>query len=207
MAKVKPARGPKGLPNRHLHARISYLYQAVNYLSTATESKTHGNSAVSVAEKQAHTEQEEDGVAQQKKESNADSMETDSDNAKSRADVKQKILTDSAGGTLRLKPALYLAPHIRSVSLKSQIRLSRDIKRSLCKRCNMLLVPGKTSTEKIENLSYEGQKLWADVLVVECKTCGAGKRFPVGAKRQLRKAPREAPTAIEPEDGKGKVAI
>ena len=74
--------------------------------------------------------------------------------------------------------------------MKSQIRLSPAIKRSLCKRCDALLVSGSDSTSRLENKSRGGKKPWADVLVVTCNSCGTVKRFPVGAKRQSKRAER-----------------
>ncbi|KAF2190518.1 Rpr2-domain-containing protein [Zopfia rhizophila CBS 207.26] len=83
-----------------------------------------------------------------------------------------------------------LASHCCAVSLKGQVRLSADLKRSICKTCNAILIPGRSSTHAIENRSKGGIKPWADVLVIECKLCGSKKRFPVGAKRQQRKSER-----------------
>ena len=86
--------------------------------------------------------------------------------------------------------ALQLASHLRAVSLKGQVRLSADIKRSVCKTCNSILITGRTSTHVLENKSHGAKKPWADVLEVECTLCGSKKRFPVGAKRQHRKSER-----------------
>lgn len=86
----------------------------------------------------------------------------------------------------------YLTSHLRSVSQKSQIRLAQDLKRTLCKRCNCYLEPSDTAIEVVENSSKGGQKPWADVKVINCKACGTVKRFPVGAKRQGKKAHRIA---------------
>ncbi|KAL1960508.1 hypothetical protein VTO42DRAFT_7807 [Malbranchea cinnamomea] len=83
------------------------------------------------------------------------------------------------------------ASQLRSVSLKSQLRLSRDEKRSLCKRCDTLLVAGTSCSEEIENKSRGGKKPWANVLVVTCWTCGAQKRFPQTQKRSLRLVERK----------------
>lgn len=70
--------------------------------------------------------------------------------------------------------------HLRSIAMKSVIRLDPSIKRKICKRCDAFLVPGVSCTECIENKSKDGKKPWADVLIVECGACGAVKRFPVG---------------------------
>lgn len=73
-----------------------------------------------------------------------------------------------------------LISQMKGVSRKSVIRIQKEIKRTVCKVCDELLVDGKTSLEKTENRSKNSAKPWADVLVVECQTCGTSKRFPVG---------------------------
>jgi RNase P subunit RPR2 len=97
--------------------------------------------------------------------------------------------------------------NFRSVARKQVLRVDSPIKRTICKRCESLLVPGVTSEHRIENKSKDGKKKWADVLVVECKACGTVKRFPVGqdehrAKRKLLKKPKEEPVAETGKKGK-----
>ena len=72
-----------------------------------------------------------------------------------------------------------LLTHLRCVSRKSQIRLQPKVKRTICKRCDALLIPGKTSSESIVNSSKGSQKPPADVLEIRCKKCGTVKRFPM----------------------------
>ncbi|KAF2036135.1 Rpr2-domain-containing protein [Setomelanomma holmii] len=86
--------------------------------------------------------------------------------------------------------ALRLGSDLQQLSRKAQIRLSIDFKRTICKACNTILVPGRTATQTIENLSRGGKKPWADVLVLECNICGGKKTFPVGANKQSRKSQR-----------------
>lgn len=68
--------------------------------------------------------------------------------------------------------------HMRGVSLKTQTRLPITVKRSHCKRCDTLLLPGVNCTHEVTNSSRGGKKPWADVLVVRCLVCRAEKRFP-----------------------------
>ncbi|KAI9682521.1 MAG: hypothetical protein M1829_000314 [Trizodia sp. TS-e1964] len=90
----------------------------------------------------------------------------------------------------------HLISQMTAVSLKTQIRLSPAIKRSICKTCSTILIPGHTSTIEIQNPSRGGKKPWADVLVQKCCMCGAEKRFPIGAMRQKRSPGRlKAPEA------------
>lgn len=95
-----------------------------------------------------------------------------------------------------LGPSCHLISQLRSVSLKGQIRLSQAMKHSICKRCDALLVPGNTSSTRVENKSRGGKKSWADVLMVTCHSCKALKRFPVGAKRQRRRPHRASDTKL-----------
>lgn len=147
-------RPPKSIPNRHLHARTTFLYQAATYLTlqaTAAQSDT------------------------------ALSVDTTTSGSERQAASKQT----------HISPALQLGSHLRSVSKKGQVHLSSNIKRTLCKRCNAILIPGRTSTHRIENKSKGALKPWADVLEIECDICGAKKRFPVGAVRQTKKKQRD----------------
>ena len=76
--------------------------------------------------------------------------------------------------------ATRLLTQVRGVCRKSQIRLGPKFKHTFCKRCDSLLVPGRTSSERIVNASKDGKKPWADVFEIQCSTCGTVKRFPVG---------------------------
>ncbi|KAF2810031.1 Rpr2-domain-containing protein [Mytilinidion resinicola] len=175
MAKAKEPKGRKSIPNKHIHARVSYLYQAASYLSLQTPDSGQ------------HKEIKE-GIQPRGDTPNATASSTK---------IFYESETDHEGQTqhaTRKSPqsglALFLVSQLRSISQKSQVRLSHDLKRSLCKSCNALLVPGRNSTTSIENASRNGKKPWADILVIECQTCGSKKRFPVGSKRQARKSGR-----------------
>jgi ribonuclease P protein subunit RPR2 len=83
-----------------------------------------------------------------------------------------------------------LISDLRSVSLKGLMRMSPDMKHSICKNCQTLLMEGTTCTAQVENQSKGGKKPWADVLVRKCNTCGLKKRFPLAAERQARRPRR-----------------
>ncbi len=97
--------------------------------------------------------------------------------------------TASRSSPLEQKPAApssreatRLLSHLRGVSRKSQIRIASDVKHSICKRCDGILLPGETSSAVVTNSSRNGRKPWADVLELRCEYCGTAKRFPVGMK-------------------------
>ena len=174
----------KPIPNKHLHSRVSYLYQAACHISSQTSPDAGSSKAQDLG-----------------------ATTTGTEGALNLADNEHKESTRS-GRSTAFPPGLshYLVSHLQSVSRKSQVRLSKDVKHSICKRCSTILIPGETSTSRIENLSRGAKKPWADVLVIKCEVCEAQKRFPVGAKRQPRKKDRlqtkksHVPVASKKED-------
>lgn len=115
----------------------------------------------------------------------ASSSQTDTEQASVAAqNLSRKMITD-----------------LRAVTLKSQVRISPALKRTICKYCDTLLVEGQTCSSSVENKSKGGKKPWADVLVIKCHTCGRAKRFPVSAERQKRR-PQRASTDTKVADSK-----
>lgn len=176
-------------PNKHLHSRISFLYQAATYLNKACDNGLNVHCRESLFLESPDLDVEKQDLL--------DSRE-DTDTTQKKSTI---ILTEQLDGFLQahpVKPSLSgkagssrrLLSHLRGISLKSQIRLTPNMKHSVCKRCDSLLLAGNTSNSLIENKSRGGKKPWADVLVVTCNLCGMEKRFPTGAARQLGKAER-----------------
>ena len=178
------ARAHKGLLQKHLHSRISYLYQAAIYLS-GTTGKAQTCESNSGKEKQlVNNHGEAAGMSEAASERSlpiAPSTQEEGTPA-----LGERSMLQAQSGALPRQ----LLTHLRAVSLKGQIRLSPNMKHSICKRCDLLLVPGNSATTYMENKSRGGKKSWADVLVITCNACGTAKRYPVGAKRQLRKKKR-----------------
>ncbi|KJZ75796.1 hypothetical protein HIM_04953 [Hirsutella minnesotensis 3608] len=92
---------------------------------------------------------------------------------------------------------------MRAVTLKTQIRQSQGLKRTICKFCDTLQVEGQTCQSSVENLSKGGLKPWADVLVIRCGTCGNAKRFPVCGERQKRKGLRSPKSERKQDESTG----
>lgn len=157
MAKAKTSKGESAnIPNKHLHARLSFLHQAATYLAVA------GNVKASEPQTKSTSNEARNGSEYQT--------------------ADPSTLCEKANNHHGLE-AMRLLSQLRGVSRKTQIRLAPTMKHTLCKRCDSLLVPGKTSTERVVNESKDGRKPWADVLEIECVKCGTIKRFPVGMSR------------------------
>ena len=190
MAKAKDKAIKGGQTQRHLRSRISYLYQAAAHLAE-NANKRIGNEAFQVIK---------DGKSSEEKDPSLVTESTIEPNF-----AKPTTKTDDGGELLARKhcrrnptaPTSELLTHLRAVSRKSQIRLTPDIKNSICKRCDNLLLNGSTSTSFVDNQSRNRSKPWADVLVVMCTTCGTAKRFPAGARRQLKRRKRPKLPKVE----------
>ncbi|KAL1965185.1 hypothetical protein VTN77DRAFT_5939 [Rasamsonia byssochlamydoides] len=176
------AKGKGGGAQSHLRARISYLHRAAAYLQSA-------HTAVSRSEGST--------------ENNAGETNTTHDNTPSRATRRVPEIVENDGmveemmsqkensvrvSELRL-PRHYIS-QMRGVSLKTQLRLPIEVKRSFCRRCDILLVPNVTCVEEIRNASRNRKKPWADVRVVRCTACGTEKRFPLTEKRSKKLSER-----------------
>ena len=151
-----------GEPNKPMRARLDYLQEASTYMHEAV----HGRPA-----------------------------EAPPSEAAVIPGVNYTVAAVSNNQQAQAQPSAaqrHFSSQMKKVSLKSKpkVRVPRNVKRMLCKHCHTRLDSASTSEAYMENHSRGGRKPWADVRVVSCKSCGTKKRYPVGAKRQLRKAQR-----------------
>ena len=178
---MKAETGTSNAPNKHLHSRVSYLYQVALYL---TQLQFSGQIQ---SEKGLNTLISEELLTEP---SMFGSPVTDpvvllhhalisSQHAQKSQRESSHCDNFASSSTVR-----HTLSHLRRVSHKSQIRISKVMKHSICRRCEAALIPGFTSRAYIENKSRKGKKPWADVLVITCDACDFPKRFPVGAMRQ-----------------------
>lgn len=188
---MKADKKTNGVSQRHLYSRISYLYQAATHLMNARPEEGLGTTPTTT--KNTFLGPEPSQAKDNNQDINVEAPEISQN-------VSHSSITQCS--TKAYGPSRHLISQLRSVSLKGQIRLSPTMKHSICKRCDALLVPGRTSSTHIENKSRGGKKPWADVLVVTCHACSAVKRFPVEAKRQSRRPLRAGRQAIKQEKRK-----
>jgi ribonuclease P protein subunit RPR2 len=198
MGKAKTSKGSNGSQNTLQHARISYLHRVAVHLSEAIES-AESTASAPILNKE-HNEAPKTTNAQSST-GGIQSLEATSFISKG-LDHKEHDQPSSHIPTHTFHPYHRLPRRflhdIRAISLKSQIRLPQSVKRSICKRCDGLLIQGITSTETSENRSRKHKKPWAETLVQSCNSCGAERRFPVGARKQTRRSKRDANSNLAP---------
>ncbi|KAB8294991.1 hypothetical protein EYC80_006940 [Monilinia laxa] len=125
MAKPQAAKGVSKVPNKALYSRMSYLYQAATYLAV----QDNGNQNWSI-----------------KGGASDPSME----------DVMQCDTKVDANFTGSCQPlSRRLISELRSVSQKGLMRMSPEMKHSMCKNCQTLLMEGTSCTALIENKTLE----------------------------------------------------
>ena len=182
------AKTQKGPAQRHLHSRISYLYQAATHLARSVDQLQVRTDCLNIeAKEQSKPDEELQCAVTSSKAISGLGLPKPATEIVNRV---RKICTHSDRHFGKLSHSRQLVVQLRAISLKSQIRLSPAMKHTICKRCDSLLIPGSTCTSYMENNSRGGRKPWADVLVTTCAGCGTAKRFPMGAKRQLPREPR-----------------
>jgi len=190
-----------GVPNKHLHARISFLQQAATYVALQGQDagserlqKPFSEPATSSADAEACYSKPDEPTRPAAKPGVPFPAQNEQGLSTRQTGTDQSVIADPT------TPALYMRagglPHhlisnLRQVAQKSTIRLHSSVKRTLCRVCNAVLVEGQTCQKSMENTSRGGRKPHADVLVLKCIACGAKKRFPVGAVRQGKKGLRE----------------
>ena len=69
------------------------------------------------------------------------------------------------------------------LSKRTLTKLSPSVKRTICKKCHVMLIPGMTMSIRIENNSKSHDPK-NDVLAYRCLTCGECQRFPIGMDRE-----------------------
>lgn len=161
-----------GVPNRPMYSRISFLYQAATYLAASdTQTQTQSTQKFPLTE--------------------GATVDVDMDvNDNINSDIADSQSNKPTPGARNMSRRLL--SQLRATTLKSQIRVNPEIKRSICKYCDTLLIEGQTCSSIVENKSKGGKKPWADTLVVKCQTCGREKRFPVNTPKQKRRPLRDS---------------
>lgn len=178
MAKAKAENGVKRVQNRHCYSRIAFLHQAAQHLASKQFLLDPNPQLVNTAQNKDKPLYAVASVSTQAEEKSAS---TDG--------IKQATMLQAVDG---FGLSRRLASHILTVSRKVSVRASREMRRSICKRCSSVLIPGQTADHKVENKSRGGLKSCADVMVVTCSACGFEKRYPFGAQRQPGKKDRVA---------------
>lgn len=186
----------KPVPNKHILTRISFLFQAAQYLANLQSTTLSELETPTSRIKSQETEMQSERTLLPRRIQNSEHS-SENKNDEHIDDPESRDLTSQHTRNNSGLPR-ELASQILTISRRSVAKGSREIKRSICKRCTSVLMPGQTAEHRMENQSRGGRKPWADILVVTCLACGMEKRYPVGAPRQAKKKHRKFEAQAEP---------
>ncbi|MCD6402785.1 MAG: ribonuclease P [Candidatus Aenigmarchaeota archaeon] len=65
---------------------------------------------------------------------------------------------------------------LRKIGLRYNVRLPKDIKRSICKECNTILIPGKTAKVRLDSKKK--------TVIIKCLECGKIYRYPYSKEKE-----------------------
>jgi len=188
MGKAKAKKADGHIPQRHLRARISYLHRAAAYMHSLSPGKPPQPRDENYEESPSRGASQ---ILHGELTTGASQITEEPSSLHATPNLHQGHKGNDALHVVGFGQSHRFVSHLRAVSLKSQIKLSAEMKHSICKRCDSHLVVGSTATRSTENQSRGGKKPWAEVHVISCNTCGVKKRFPVAAKRQPRRDVRK----------------
>lgn len=179
MAKSKSKKDGKNAQS-HIRARLEYLRQAAAYFQEASQQPSG----------------HKDPNAGTRNAQGTDDLTSNMADTSREHEATPLVSSQQAGQSPLTNISRVCVSQMRSVSMKTQNRLPVELKRSLCKRCDTLLVPGVNCSREIRNASRGGKKPWADVLVLRCSVCQTEKRFPQTEKRSKKLAERRKETNL-----------
>ncbi|KAF9073627.1 RNAse P Rpr2/Rpp21/SNM1 subunit domain-containing protein [Rhodocollybia butyracea] len=159
---------PNSVSNRDVIQRLNFLYQASVYLNnvhSASASSTLPSSAPSTST--SHPTSDLSGSSNGK-----------SKNKKPRK-KKTMMLNDLSRSYIET---------MKTVGTKTTVQLDPSVKRTLCKGCNMVLIPGSTASVRTKRSSNHGH-----IMVYTCTACKHLYRIPAAPIL----APGEVPSASQ----------
>ncbi|KAF8070048.1 RNAse P Rpr2/Rpp21/SNM1 subunit domain-containing protein [Lyophyllum atratum] len=164
--------------NRDIIQRLNFLYQASVYLNTVP-SQQQSSSTVSNAVPIPSTTPNavSDGTTREKKEGKK---------PKKRANAAKRAVTASD------LARTYIAT-MKIVGQKTTVKIDPAVKRTLCKGCNMTLIPGTTASIRVKKSSTHGH-----TMVYTCTACNTSLRIPAPPTPRVEDIPSPLISTVAP---------
>ncbi|KAG8934698.1 hypothetical protein FRC02_009400 [Tulasnella sp. 418] len=149
--KVPP---PSSAHNRDLMQRVNFLYQTSIYLANIAPTQLSLGSSSTEAKLTAHSDKQ-----------------TEQSNKEGKRDAETGALDNAREGLVSL--AQHHASSIRVICNKAVMRMDPSIKRTICRGCQNILIPGATSTVRIKKSSSHG-----NAVQIRCRNCTKTRLIP-----------------------------
>ncbi|EPQ57096.1 Rpr2-domain-containing protein [Gloeophyllum trabeum ATCC 11539] len=138
------APNPNSISNRDILQRLNFLYQAGVYLSTLPGEPSSRATPSS-------------GRPQKR--------------SKRKRNVKHDDIRKSRVSSFDL--ARTYIDTMKSVGQRTVVKMDPSVKRTLCKSCNSVLIPGTSATVRVKSSSSHGH-----IVTYTCSTCHTSRRIP-----------------------------
>ncbi|KAL5507258.1 hypothetical protein ACEPAH_6714 [Sanghuangporus vaninii] len=148
---------PNSISNRDIMQRLNFLYQASSYLNGLgfVHGGISGPSNVAIHSK---TEDAEDR------------------NGKERPSSAKTNVTRKRAGKRKATAHDLARSYVKSMKIigqKTNVKMDPSVKRTMCKSCNMLLMPGVTAKVRVKPLPSHGH-----AVSYTCMNCSFSRRIP-----------------------------
>ncbi|OAV89293.1 hypothetical protein PTTG_11879 [Puccinia triticina 1-1 BBBD Race 1] len=169
MAQKNPKRGaaqgpnPKAVQNGEVLQRLNFLHQAAHYLATVTSTPSEPGRAQ--VPRNDHVKPNDSRKAH-KPRSQGHGLRQKKQNRKAKS--CQPIANLPILGLSRI-----LTKSMKVISKKAVVRMDPSVKRSICRSCHLLLIPGHTSTTRVLRSSSHRHKV-----NVTCSACQHQRKIP-----------------------------
>ncbi|KNZ80250.1 Ribonuclease P protein subunit rpr2 [Termitomyces sp. J132] len=161
-----------GVANRDIIQRLNFLYQASVYLNTLPSSQrsTASSSSTNASPNTKFNTPKDVKTARKRRNKSLRNVTTASELSRS-----------------------YIAT-MKSVGQKTTVKIDPGVKRTLCKGCNLTLIPGATATVRVKKSPSHGH-----IMVYTCTGCNTSRRIPAPPTlREDRQKRKTIPARIPP---------
>ncbi|OBZ71023.1 Ribonuclease P protein subunit p21 [Grifola frondosa] len=165
-----PAVNLSSVANRDIIQRLNFLYQASTYLNFINPDPKASTSGLSAPPEQSGPGKK---TKRQKRE----------EKSKTRHPTTAADLSRSYVQSMRI------------IGQKTMVRMDPSIKRTLCKNCNTVLIPGTTSTVRIKPCPSHGH-----AVVYTCLACSTARRIIAPPVLDPDAPPEASTSAVPPPD-------
>ncbi|EGG03053.1 uncharacterized protein MELLADRAFT_90488 [Melampsora larici-populina 98AG31] len=150
-----PAANPNAVPNRDVLQRLNYLHQAAHYFATASHTLPSS----------------QDTRRQGAKEDTMGSKRTSERSSKLIHNERRENLLKAP-----IEPVLHapmsglsrvMSTSMKAVARKAVVRMDPSVKRSICRSCNLLLLPGHTSVVRLRPSKTHVRRV--SIVCLSCK--------------------------------------
>ncbi|KAA1064589.1 hypothetical protein PGT21_008755 [Puccinia graminis f. sp. tritici] len=167
-SKRGPAQGPnpKAVQNGEVLQRLNFLHQAANYLATVTSTTANPSEPDRVQVSQNDVKQNDSNEEYQR------DLRSQSKRRKKQNKRKPQPCRPIANLPM-LGLSRTLSKTMKVISKKAVLRMDPSVKRSICRSCHLLLIPGYTSSTRVLRSSSHRHKV-----NVTCSACQHQRQIP-----------------------------